>query len=210
MSTLGAMIDRIRTDLNRGPEHDTRIRQAIADAIIFYEGERFGFNTKRAQAVLTSSNEYVALPTDWIEVDYLRMDMVNERDPLDEVTYDWIDDYNRDGNDRGRPERFAIHNRELRFYPIPDQTYTLVMSFHCELPQVSASASDGATNAWMTEAEQLIRKHAMSDLLVTYIGGEESTAQGLLLRQECSDRIAPALERRAAREQSSGKIRAWL
>ena len=210
MATLGEVVQRIREDIDRGSSYDSRIKRAIAEAIRFYRSKRLGFNIKRAYATLTSGNEYVSLPTDWIEADLLRLDQADQRDVLEEVTYDWIDDESAAGDQRGRPQKYAIQHRTLRLYPIPDQTYTLMFSFQYELKDVSASASDGATNAWIDEGEELIRKHAMSELYVLYIDGPESVAKGRLLRRECSDEILPVLEAQAAREQSSGRIKAWI
>lgn len=210
MSSLGEMVERIREDLDRGSDFDTRIRRAIVDAIKFYRAKRLGFNIKRARAVLPPDNEIVSLPLDWVEADFLRLEKDDQREPLDEVTYDWMEDEYRDDDIRGRPCYFAIQHRELRLAPTPDQTYTLMMSFQYELQNISFSASDGESNAWLTEAEELIRKHAMGDLYVLYIGGPEGIAKGNLLRSDCEERILPQLEAAAAREQSSGKIKAWL
>lgn len=210
MADLGTMVRRIREDVSRGTDIDARIKQAIVDAIVFYKNKRLGFNIKRARALLTSGNETVSLPTDWIEADFLRLEENGTRDTMEEVTYDWIEDQTESDNDRGKPYRYAIQHRELRLFPTPDKSYTLVLSFQYELQNVSISATDGETNAWLTEAEQLIRKHAMADLYVNYIDGPESIAKGNLLRRECSDEILPVLESQAAREQSSGKIKPWI
>jgi hypothetical protein len=210
MSDLGTMVSRIREDLNRGTDFDPRIKRAICDAIKFYKSRRLGFNIKQATAVLTSGNEYVALPTDWVEVDHLRLETDTYRRPLDEVTFDWIEDNNTSPTLDGEPIKFSIHNRRLRFYPVPDRSYTLVMSFQYELKNVSISASDGETNAWVDECEELIRKHAMAELYVLYIDGPESFAKGTMMRRQCIDEIAPEFEAAAAREQSSGKIQSFI
>ena len=209
MSDFATMVRRIRTDLNRGSAHDSRIKEAISDAIVRYTPHRFAFNLKRSRTVLTSETEFVSLPTDWIEVDHIRLERADERYPLREVSYDWIEDKQRGRPATGEPTHFSIQNREMRFYPAPDSSYTLVMSFQCAFTNVTASASDAATNAWLTEGEELIRKHAMSEVCVSYIGGD-AIAQGLALRQDLSDNVLPAMEMRAAREQSSGNIRGFL
>ena len=204
------MVARIRGDMDRGTDFDDRIKQAIVDAIRYYRTSRLGFNLKRAYATLTSGNEYVNLPLDWIEADLLRLDEDTRRDVLKEVTYDWIDEQNQYALDRGRPRRYAIQHRTLRFYPVPDRTYTLMFSFQYDLQNVSASSTDTDTNAWLEDAEELIRKHAMSDLYVLYVDGPESIAKGRLLRHECEEELLPKLEAAAAREQSSGKIKPWF
>jgi len=204
------MVRRIREDIDRGSNYDARIKRAIESAIKFYKARRFGFNVKRAYAVLTSGNEYLSLPTDWIEADFLQLQRDNDRYPMQEVTYDWIEDQYGPTDERGQPYAYAIQHRTLRLYPIPDRTYTLMLSFQYELKEVSQSASNGVTNAWMTEGEELIRKHAMADCLILYVDGAEAIAKGQMLKRECSDEIAVALESQAAREQSSGRIKAFM
>lgn len=212
MSDFGTMVRRIRTDINRGSAFDTRIKEAICDAIVFYKNKRLGFNIKRARAVLTSGHEVVSLPTDWLEADFLRLEHGSERDPMDEVTYDWMEETLRTDQDRGRPRRYAVQHRELRVYQIPDQTYTLVLSFQYELKNVSISASDGAFNGWTQDAEQLIRYHAMADVLQNYISGPqaEARAKSLMFDVEKPSGILDNLESAAAREQSTGKIKPWI
>lgn len=206
---LGSMVARIRSDLNRGSAHDSRIKQAIVDAIRFYRSYRLGWNQKRVETLIQEADEFVDLPDDWLEVDQLVLEDDNSLDPLNERTYDWIDERFRDRNLSGRPTDYAIQNRQLRLYPPADQSYSLVMSLLYELRDVSISASDGATNAWMSEGEELIRKHAFADLLVYYIGADE-TQRGLMIREEVSSRVLPVLEAQAAREQSSGRIKSFL
>lgn len=210
MPTFGQMVGRIREDLDRGSSYDARIKQAIVDAIRFYRSRRLPFNTKRARAVTQPGQETYPLPLDWIEADFLRLEDSGNRDPLREVTYDWIEDHGRADNISGRPMAYAVQHQELRLYPIPDKSFTLALSFLYDLQNVSLSASDGESNAWMDEAEELIRKHAMSDLLVNYIDGPEAVAKGQLLRRECSDEILPVLEAKSARQNSSGRVRAFL
>lgn len=203
------MIGRIRTDINRGSNFDARIKQAIMDALVYYKYRRMGWNIKRARAVLQPGSEVVSLPTDWIEADFLRLERNDERDPLAEVTYDWMEEKQRSTNTLGRPRRYAVQHRELRLYPVPDQTYTLVLSFQYELKDVSISASDGQSNAWLDEAEALIRQHAQADVLRLHIKGEEARVSAETLYGFCQD-LANRLEAAAAREQSSGKIKPWL
>jgi hypothetical protein len=210
MPTFGQMVGRIREDLDRGSNFDARIKQAIVDAIRFYRSNRLPFNTKRARAVTQPGQEHYPLPLDWIEADFLRLETEGNRDPIRPVTYDWMEDHNRNDGNTGRPLKYAVQASELRLYPVPDRSYTLVLSFLYDLTGVSLSASDAESNAWTDEAEELIRKHAMSDLKVNYIGGADQIAEGQLLRRECSDEILPVLVSKAARQNSSGRMRAFL
>lgn len=210
MSDFGTMVRRIREDLDRGSNYDTKIKQAIVDAIVYYSPNRLGFNTKRSRALITSGMEMLALPLDWIEADYLRLENDGQRVPIQEVGYDWMEDQRENDSDRGEPNYYAIQHREMRMFPIPDHTYTLVLSFQYQQTNISISASDLSTNDWMTEGEQLIRMYAQGDVLMNAIKGDESMQQGLLLQAKAENDILPKLEARAAREQSAGKVRAFL
>jgi hypothetical protein len=209
MSDLQTMVRRIRTDINRGSSHDARIKEAIVDAIKRFRSRRLGFNQKKSETVLLSDQEIIALPTDRIEADFLRLEVGSDRWPLREVAYDTIEEKQRGIANTGLPRDYAIHNRELRFYPIPDQSYTLVFSFQYDLGGVSVSASDAATNAWLDEGEELIRKQATGDLMISYIGGDKKQ-DGAMLLAEVEGVILPTLESRAAREQTSGMVRPFL
>jgi hypothetical protein len=209
MATFGRMVERIREDLNRGTDFDARIKQAIVDAIVYYRPNRLGFNTKRARAVVTSGMETISLPLDWVEADFMRLENDGRRVPFTEVGYGEIEDLREDDQDRGEPHMYAIQHRQMRLYPIPDHSYTLVFSFQYELIDVSLSASDLAENAWLTEAEQLIYFRAKGDLMVNYQGGD-AVELGLLLQTKADNEILPKLESSAAREQSAGKVRGFL
>lgn len=210
MSTFGRMVERIREDLNRGTDFDDRIKQAIVDAIVFYTPNRLGFNTKRSRALITSGMEEVSLPLDWVEADFLRLEDNGDRMPFEEVGYDAIEDRRTNDNDRGTPQEYAIQHRQMRMWPIPDRSYTLVFSFQYELQNISLSSSDAETNGWMTEARQLIEYRAKGDLLINYIDGEEAVQKGLILQRKADDEILPKLEARAAREQSAGRVKAFM
>lgn len=210
MSTLGEMVEKIRGDLDRGTDFDTRIRQAICDAITFYTPNRLGFNTKRARALVTSSMETVSLPLDWVEADFMRLEDNGQRLPFLEVSYDDIEDQRDNDWDRGTPRQYAIQHRQMRLYPIPDRSYTLVFSFQYALTDVSISSSDGATNGWLTEANQLIEYQAKGDVLINFIDGAEATEKGLMLQQIATEQFLPKLEARAAREQASGRVRGFM
>ncbi len=210
MSNLGIMVQRIREDLNRGTDFDPRIKRAIVDAIVFYTPNRLGFNTKRARALITSGMEMLALPLDWVEADYLRLEDNGDRRPFEEVGYDVLEEHRDNDTDRATPCEYAIQHRQMRLWPIPDRSYTLVFSFQYALRDVSISSADEATNAWFTEADQLIYYRAKGDLLINYIDGAEASAKGLLLQDKADREILPKLEAQAAREQSAGKVRGFM
>lgn len=209
IQTLARMVERCREEINRGTDYDARIKQAIHDAIEFYKGRRFTFNTRRCFTTTSPGIEYYGLPTDFIEMDHLRVEYASDWwDPMEEVGFRWIEEHRSNAAYRSTPEKCGIQNAELRIWPVPDQTYTLMMSFQYHLPEVSVSASDAASNAWTAEAEEMIRCHAKADIWLNYIRGEESVAEAGTARLQENLRYRE-LKRRANRQQSSGRITPW-
>lgn len=214
MPGLATVISRIRTDLNRGTDFDSRIRLAIHDAIVYYRTERLGFNSKRKTFIVSA--EYTSLTANWLEVDTLALERSDYVNPLCEKTYLWIHDRARDPDFTDEPLHFAIQNHQLRLYPAPDQTYSVQMSYLYDLggvltdnAGVSLSASDSFSNAWLTQGELLIRQHAMADLYENYIDGPESMQKA----DRCSGQASlhlNQLKRRANREQGGGMVEPWL
>jgi hypothetical protein len=209
MAGFGTVIQTILTDIDRGNEHSARVRLAIVDAIQFYRSTRLGFNQRRAIGTAESAVEYITLPTDWIEVDRMRVLNDGHLEKLTEVTSEWLDDHAGRVDWFACPHSFAIEGRQLRLYPIPDKNYELRIAYHYDLAGISLGASDSASNAWTVEAEQLIRLHAKADVLENYIGGEEAMAKAT--RDMAQARmVLDELKKRANREQSGAGFRPWI
>jgi len=208
MTTFATMVSRVRDELNRGTDHDTRIKQSIVSAIKYYTEKRFFFTTKRATSATADGVEYVALPSDFIEVDSLILTEDDQNDILMERTPRWIEQHKLQVSYESRPECFAVQDNELRLWPTPDDTYSLLMTYHCELPEVSVSASDAATNAWMTTGEELIRLHAKVDMLENVLRGAESIQEAQMLRAR-EQQVLAALVRRSRRQEQTGRLIPW-
>lgn len=215
MPGLATVISRIRTDMDRGTAFDSRIRQALDDAIHYYRAVRFGFNTRRTTFTVTS--EFTSLTADWIETDILTLQLSStELRPLIEKPYLWLHNRMRDASLSDEPLYFAIQNRQVRLYPPPDQTYSIQMSYLYDLGGVltdasgtSISASDSFSNAWLREGEQMIRLHAQGDILINYIKGPEAIADGERCMAAAAS-IERRLKRRANREQGGGMVEPFL
>lgn len=205
MATLGAAITAIRGDLNRSTDFDARIQEAIVNAIKFYRARRYGFNTKRSTIVL--AGEFTSLSSDFIEIDYAKLEVGTRLEPLVERTYTWLNEQKRETSFSSEPIWFAIQERQLRVYPPPDQSYSTQIHYLYDLTGISLSTSDTTTtNAWLDEGYEVIRLHATVEVLEMYIDGPEAQAKAdrMRLREIEAER---ELKRRANREQSSGSIR---
>lgn len=205
MPTLGAAIAAIRGDLNRSTDFDSRIQEAIANAIKFYRARRYGFNTKSATVLITS--EFTSLSTDFIEMDYAKLEVSTRLKPLYERNYIWLNEQLLDASISSEPIWFAVQERQLRVYPPPDQSYSVQVHYLYDIGGISLSTSDSTTsNAWLDEGYELIRLHATVEVLEMYIDGPDAQAKAdrLRLREIEAEK---ELKRRANREQSSGTVR---
>lgn len=207
MSTYADLVEEIRDDIDRGTVYDDSIRAAIWRAIKFYRATNFGFNVKRGS--FESGSRYTSLSSDCIAIETLKVDLSTSWDPLISVNYKELHWDDLQQADSSRPTHYAMEGRELRLYPAPDQTYSFAMTYLYDLPGVSASASDDASNAWTDEAGELIRLHATIDVLETKIKGPDALqdAQALRLREL---EIARRLQARAGRENRGGGIKPWI
>jgi hypothetical protein len=200
--------NRILDDIDRGSAAAARVDLAILDAIKFYRAHRFRWNQRRSTFLVSS--EYTSLSASFVEVDSLRIQRsASEIDPLVEKNWKWIDERKRDTSDDGEPIYFAIQYNELRLYPEPDQTYSVIMAHHYDLVASVTSLSDSFSTGWLGEGEQMIRLHAQADVEINYIKGPEATAEGgghLAQAQE----IFKQLRRRKNRQDGAGKMEAWI
>jgi hypothetical protein len=74
---------------------------------------------------------------------------------------------------------------------------------------ISLSSSDSTSSNWLEEGYELIKTHAMVEVLENYIDGPDAYAKAdrLRLREAL---VENELKRRANREQSSGRVRGVL
>ena len=207
MSTYATLVSEIRGDIHRGSDFDARIKAAICAAIRHYRVERLRFNTTHSYILSTSASaEYYAIPT-LVEIDAVTLQFGDDRLVVYERSWDWIEERARP-NVIGQPTHFAIQDSQLRPYPLPERTYSLALAMHIDLTEISISASDAATNAWMTEGFDLIKQRALGDLHMNYIRADSSREDGAAAWAQAAD-ILKSLKRRANREQSTGRIRPY-
>lgn len=208
MSGYSDFVTEIREDLDRGTAFDARIRRAIHSAIQHYKGKRFTFNEARTTA--TSSAEYLSLSFAWIEIDSLRVeDDSGHWIPLCGKSFDFIEHRSLDPNDSDEPVYYAVYGQQLRFWPIPDRTYSFQVAYHAEFTDISLSASDSASNAWINEGRELTRCHALVELLELYIDGPEAVQKAIVLRGREREEFN-RLKSRANRQQGSGHVEPFM
>lgn len=178
MSTYYTMKARIENELDR-PDLSTFVLDAIKTSIVHYENERFYFNEERAVMDTITSFEYYALPSDFQKADSMVITDQSVTYKLEPRPWSWIEAQTRTEN-QGRPSTFALYRNELRLWPIPDAIYEVSMGYVKHFATLSASDD---TNAWMKDAERMIRSFAKAEVLVHKIRGAEAIAEATIMKQ---------------------------
>lgn len=180
MSTYGTMQDRIADEINR-TDLAAQIRYAIKTAIKTYDKKRFWFNESRNFTFSTVDGQEFYSSSDNANIPYLlAIDTVQvaitsgDKYLLERVPYEQMEGVSFNGTtDEGQPTWFCYYEKKLRLYPIPDAVYTVRVSGHWALDDLSATTD---TNAWMVEAEALIRSRAKRELFTHVIRDAEGVA----------------------------------
>ena len=206
MTTYGIMQDRIADELNR-TDLTTQIQYAIKTAVKVYDKQRFWFNESRSFTFSTVANQEFYTSTDNTDIpNLLAIDTVQiaisstDKYLLERVPYEQIEAISSNGTvDAGQPTWFAYYNKQLRLYPIPDGVYTVRVSGHWALSDLSATSD---TNNWMTDGEILIRSRAKRELFTHVIRDVEGAAA----MAQAEDAEVRALRAASSMRGSSGLV----
>lgn len=140
------------------------IQNAIQSAIAKWEREPFYFNELYGQNLFNTvagqefygvnDNGVIAASPDLIRLHVL---IGNNRYPLYVRTWQYLEDTSVNPNVTGQPIDYAYFAEQLRFYPIPDNSYPITVS---GTQRFAALAAGTDTNAWTQDAFDLIRSEA--------------------------------------------------
>ena len=185
MTDYATMRTRIADELaNDGDITSAQINYAIQDTIKQYERRPWWFNQKTATFSTVDGQEYYSSSdlSDIPDIVQIIAATVtnNLKGPLKPVDYLTIDD-EQDGSVEGEPRVFAYFKENIRLYPIPDAVYTITLSYIYRLTALSA---DGDSNAWTTDAEELIRSGAKRRIALNYLESEVVAARFAVMERE--------------------------
>lgn len=205
MATLATLKSKIADDIARS-DLSTQIGEEITAAIEEYEGERFWFNETRAYTFSTAvgTSDYTLAESapikDFIKVDWVKVTIGTRVVELDRDDPDCIDDLVANFTGYGQPHSFAYYGDKFRLFPIPIAIYTVRVAGHYKL---SALANDAASNAWTTEAYELIRAAAKVRLYALVIKNAEQAA----ICDQAKDRALAVLRAKTNDRIGTGMIR---
>jgi hypothetical protein len=164
MSTYLELQQRIADELD---DDDLRtggqIAKAIKSAIAFHERRRFYFNTTVSHTFSTvdgqefyGAADLSAIP-DIISIFWMYVTVSGVRYPVLPVPGEMITQSQSGYVLSAPPRYYSYEAQQIRLYGIPNAIWTVTMSDLYRLPELSA---DGDSNAWTTDAEELIRQTA--------------------------------------------------
>ena len=200
---------RIASEMKRGDisASATCVGRAIMSSIAFWEHKRFDFNEFSGQE-FTASASQTYVPFAQIGIQVLKVDtlkaVIGSRDyPLIPRSFRQLDDIDS-GYYYGYPGYYALRGSNLRLYPRPNSNYAMRMAGIQQLTDVSLNASNASTNAWMVEAEEMIRLKAKANLWRDELRNMDT---GRAFEQEAvrSWKLSPF--RRATNRASTGRLR---
>jgi hypothetical protein len=179
MTTLADIQARIASDLTRN-DLTSQIASVVSDAIDFYQRYRFWFNVTRSQTFSTTVGQQAYTATDLaiipniIRVDALFLPQLQSIYPLDRFEPGDFEVIAGGMSGGGIPTAFTCIDQSILLWPIPTAVYTLRLHCHYKLPPL-VNPTD--TNAWVTDAEELIRAHARLLLYTDVLDDEEGMAR---------------------------------
>lgn len=213
MTGFATVVSRIREDLNRGSDYDDRIKRAILAAVQFYRAKKLAFNEFRVASGMNTGEEFGSYGPAYMQVLSIRMgDGSGGYYPLRKTDWEEIEERSTSINQRGMPVAYALQNRSIRFYPIPDKTYSYESTFIGDLwstYRLPTDISDSVSGGWLTEAEELIRLHSMVEILQVYRQSQEDDQKAAVL-QGREMVVYGMLKARSSVEQASDRIRPFM
>lgn len=200
MATYLETQTRIANELNRDGL-TAEIKLAILSAIEYYGKRRWPWNEYSDTLATVASTAYVALPTDFIELDLLQVTIGSSDRPLK------LRDMNslvlmRSNSSAGQPTDYTLYRNRIELYRTPDAIYSLPIHYVRKLTVLS---DDTDENAWLTDAEELIRLHAKVDLYANKIRSMKGAQDVRALETDCLLRMESLNQRRT----TTGRTKAY-
>lgn len=169
-ATYGDMQARIADEVLGSPTA-TNIKNSIQDAIAEYSSESFYFNNMRTFGAVTGSlsdlqtvngkefysDQDLPVLVNMPHISKISVLAFNNRYPLIQRTYQWLDDVSMSVSWEGLPTDWAWQAGSLRLYPVPNGGYPLIIDGTIRFPVM---VDDSDYSVWTNRGEKLIRTEA--------------------------------------------------
>lgn len=192
--TLGVQVDRIADELARG-DLSSQIILEYKSAISYYESQRNWNNEVRLSTSLTASTaaEFTDLPATrpCIDIDTVSINETSgEYKLIERRPYAWFEQ-KQAGGITGEPTHYCVYGNQIRWYPIPDDDYTMMVSGIFE--DSSTLTSTACSTFWTNDLpSDLIRARAKAAVQINYLG-DQAVKQEMI--QVANEGYLSAMER---------------
>ena len=209
MTTFVLLRNRISDDVRSvstaaSSDISSQIAAEVLSAVAFYAREPFYFNTKTNTFSTVANQEYysssdLADIATLVKIFTMTVTQNSIKMPVKPISFADVDDA-QTGQVIARPTYYAYFKQNIRLYPIPDAVYTMTMAYVYKLTALSA---DGDSNAWTTDAEELIRARASRRLYENVV---RNTGRAEIARMQEAEALA-ALKRETRMRTSPAILR---
>jgi len=213
MTDTANMRTRIADELNRRPEEiigspslsvGLVINREINSAIKHYETMRTSWGEVK-DAILgetTSGQRSYSLSTSdirWLKIDSMKLEYNNSYITLSPRTWDEIEEMDRQiTGSLGLPQNYVVYGKQVRMYPVPNQSMTILMSYlERPLPTsltgsftgtgsqtpTSTASHNNRLGGWYDHGGELIRARAKAAVQIKYLRDGNATAEAALIAQ---------------------------
>lgn len=128
---------------------------------------------KNVSASFTSSNQYLASPSDFLAPFSLSYtDAEGDKEFLLFKDVNFIQDYNPDATDTGAPRYYAVFDiNNFIIAPTPDSSYEAELHYYYRPASLTAGADDGTT--WLSENATMAMLYGSLIEAYTFMKGEQ-------------------------------------
>lgn len=217
-NSFTAMVTQIAFELGRRNDLiDTVIPRAINDAIQIYAKERFRFNESQPLTpfqISTVANQYIYTAADdariaqLYKIDFINYLLGSTNNKMTRVFPESVYLATIVGQSAGPPGTWAYDGNSIAIYPQPNQVYILTIGGYYAYPGPTvANYTTDTTNAWMNEAERLIRSRAKYEIAVHATRNKDMAAMMSPDGGAC-ERYYDELKSEASKIRGTSRIRA--
>jgi len=150
------------------------------------------------RATLSSSDSYLTMPTDFLEMSHLRMTSPQERE-LIEISTHQINEVNDSNFLASLPDaypRYYLYSQSTRIFPVPAQSISYEMYYYATIP----SLSDSNTTNWVSTSHSDAYLYYSLMQAGPYLGEDER----LPIWQSLADRALAEIQASDDRRRNKG------
>lgn len=194
MTTYAIMRAAIADEMaNDGALTEAQINKAILRSIKHYERRPWWFNQKTATFSTVVGQEYYS-SSDLADIPDIVSIFTASYDGQTIRPAHFEDmDAAQTGLVSGTPTAYTLFKEQLRLFPIPDAVASVRLSYTYRLAELSADAD---SNAWTTDAEELIRQSAKKRIALDIFQADDLASRFAILEREAFDEILAENRRR--------------